>query len=471
MGKKRVLLIRPNGNESSLGAAGKKLASSVPPLGLLYIASFLKNNGIETDFIDNDLERNSLSQLSAIIKNYKPDIIGITAVTAEFSETLTLARMCKSISGALLVIGGPHASGVYGEILDKYREFDIVVRGEGEFPFLDLARGKEWGTIRGISYRLDNRIMHNAECPRIENLDALPFPDFNQFDLWKYKDPFYIVYGSPTIPIVAARGCPFECDFCASKVIFGRKVVSRSLGNVMDEIDCLIKKYPHGVVRFFDDTFTLDKKRTLDFCGELKKRNVRWICSVRADSVNYDLLKCMKESGCCLIQVGVESGSPGVLKKIKKNITIEQTKAVFSWAHKLNLDSWASFIIGLPGDDAGTIKETMSLAKEINPLFALFFPPVPYPGTELYEYAKERNLLLFNDWTQVYAPKYKKIAMRHAIFDEKQISYLVKRAYKNYYFRIRYVLINIMLGSLYRPKKIVYLMRLAHKFIKYFLLT
>jgi radical SAM superfamily enzyme YgiQ (UPF0313 family) len=468
MGKKKVLLIRPSGNESSLGEAGKKLASSVPPLGLLYIASFLKNNGIETDFIDNDLERNSFSQLSVIIKNYRPDIIGITAVTAEFSETLMLARMCKSVSGALLVIGGPHASGVYSEILEKYPEFDIVIRGEGELPFLDLARGNEWGIIRGISYRLNNRIIHNAECPRIENLDALPFPDFDQVDLPKYKDPFYTVYGSPTIPIVTARGCPFECVFCASKVIFGRKVVSRSVGNVMEEIDCLIKKYPCGVVRFFDDTFTLDKKRTLDFCEKLKKRNIRWICSVRADSVNYDLLKCMKESGCCLIQVGVESGSSDVLKEIKKNTAIEQARAVFRWAHKLNLDSWASFIIGLPGDDAGTIKETMSLAKEINPLFALFFPPVPYPGTELYAYAKKRNLLLFNDWTQICAPKYKKIAMRHVIFDERQIAYLVKKAYKAYYFRIRYILVNTIVGSLYRPKKIVYLMGLAHKFIKYF---
>lgn len=468
MNKKKVLLIRPSGNESSLGAMGRKLVSSVPPLGLLYIASFLKNNGIETNFIDNDLERKSLSQLSIIIKNYRPDIIGITAVTAEFSDTLKLARMCKSVSGALLVIGGPHASGVYGEILEKYPEFDIVVRGEGELPFLDLARGNEWGIIRGISYRLNNKIIHNAECPRIDNLDALPFPGFDQIDLPKYKDPFYTIYGSLTIPIVTARGCPFECVFCASKVIFGRKVVSRTVDNVMDEIDYLIKKYPHGVVRFFDDTFTLDKKRTLDFCEKLKKRNIRWICSVRADSVNYDILKSMKESGCCLIQVGVESGSPDVLRKIKKNITVEQIRAVFRWAHKLNLDSCASFIIGLPGDDAGTIKETMHLAKEINPLFALFFPPVPYPGTELYTYAQEKNLLLFNDWTQICAPKYKKIAMRHVIFDEKQIAYLVKRAYKGYYFRIRYVLINIIWGSLCRPKKIVYLMRLVHKFIKYF---
>ncbi len=463
-----MLLIRPNGSQLTLGPASRAIKSSSPPLGLLYIASFLKKRGVVVDIIDNDVERSSFSELSLRIANFQPDFIGITTVSASFSRVLDLATLCKRLSKAKIILGGPHVSGLHREVLEQNQNFDMVIRGEGEKSFLDLIEGYDLDSISGLSYRKGNIVFCSSNLRRIENLDELPFPDFNILKLSNYKDPIYNMYGNPVIPIITTRGCPFDCIFCASGTIFGHKVVKRTVGNVIEEIKGRVKKHPKCVIRFFDDSFTLDKKRVVKLCERLKKIGVKWICSARADNLNFNLLKIMKESGCSLIQIGVESTNEVILENINKKVTFKQIEDSFYWANLLGLDVYSTFIIGLPGDNYESIKNTIKISKKFNSIFTLFLPPVPYPGTKLYEYGREKNLLLFKEWADLDAPKYKNLAMGHLNLSKSEIIYLIKYAYNSFYFRWSYIFKNIIVSSLKQPRRIKYFLNLSSIFIKYF---
>lgn len=465
----RTLLINPYTYTSVYGKISKDMPVKTLPLGLLYIAAVLLKHKKQIQFIDADALSMDLELLSKVIKDYSPDIVGITSSTQGFQYALKTAWMIKDVSNAVVVIGGPHASPLADQILKEYEPFDIVVRGEGEFSMLELCNEVPLDQISGISYRRDGRIIHNNPRARITNLDELPLPAYDLVDLSLYEHPAYKIYIERIAPIISGRGCPYECTFCASKVIYGTKVTYRSVNNVIEQIKYLIFKKDITGINFVDDTFSLNKTRVLKFCEELKKLKIRWICNIRVDTVDLELLKRMQDSGCCLIQIGVESADQHVLDLMKKRVSVEQIHKVFDWANKIKLDTLATFIIGMPGDTEETVNKTIKFAREINPTYPQFFNLVPYPGTEIYEYARENNLLLFNDWTQIYAPKYEQPAMGHHYFDAEQLKLLRKKAYRKVYLNPRYV-VSHFFPTLMDPGKRSYILSNLQKFIKDFII-
>lgn len=191
-------------------------------------------------------------------------------------------------------------------------------------------------------------------------------------------------------------------------------------------------------IYFVDDTLTLDKGRVLELCEGMKDFNVKWFCNVRVGTVDEETLKKMKESGCVVVFVGVESGNQEILNNLKKGIRLEKVVETFKLIDKVGLDGVATFIFGCSGETKETMLETIRFAKKINPKFAAFFNMVPYPGTEVYDYAKSKGLLLFDEWVELSSPKYEKSCMRHEHFSLDELYSFRKRAYKSFYARPKY---------------------------------
>jgi radical SAM superfamily enzyme YgiQ (UPF0313 family) len=257
--------------------------------------------------------------------------------------------------------------------------YDYVCRGEGEYTMLEILEGRDLSQIKGLTYRdKSKRIINNEERLFIEDLDALPFPERKGF----LVGDGYIDTGA----VITSRGCPFRCAYCASPKIWKRKVRYRSIGNVLDELEYMVKEHNVSLIRFQDDTFTLNKARSCAILeGMMSRRlNAQWVCDTRVDRLDKEMLSVMKKSGCARLKIGVESGSDQILKRIKKGITIEQIKRAVSLIKNEGISLTAYFMIGFPGETDEDVKKTIRLAEEINADYNSLSVVAPYYGTQIY---------------------------------------------------------------------------------------
>lgn len=418
----KILLINPPDLGRSYGKISKYVPPTAPPLGLLYIASFLEKNNYDVSVLDAYAENLNLSQTLKRIIDFKPDIIGFTAVTITFPIVKTLAKMIKKNIDCTIAVGGPHSSACQKEI-SKDKNIDFVIQGEGEKNFLEIIQGKD------ISEGF------------IENLDEIPFPAWHLIDLSKYHHALFESYAYPLTSIITSRGCPYNCIFCASKIIFGKKTRFRSIDNVMQEIDMLKEGYGINGLEFRDDTLFLSKERTLELCEKIKEKNMIWIGNIRADVVcrlGLETLKKMKISGCRLIEVGCESGNQNILNELKKGITIEQIKQAFFLINWAKIDTLAFFIYGSYGETKKTMEKTLQLAKDIKPTFVEFFILNPHPGTEAYNIFIKKKLLDKQVYASMESPSFKSI-IKHPNLTNKELEDMIKKSYRSFYFRLGYI--------------------------------
>ena len=351
---------------------------SMPPLGDLYIISYLENAGYRVSFIDLVVELFDKSEFIDRLKEINPKIVGFTTYVESWNTQNMLAKYIKETFDNVVVVAGGHcASFCYKDMLEN-RYFEYCIRAEGEKAFLGLCNYyiKEEGEISDIPnliYKKNDSVIENP-VERIDDIDALPFPDRSVLDISKYSYPF---------TISTARGCPGQCIFCSAHAFWGNRIVIRTPEGIMNEIRNVYKNY--GLSDFFvvDDTFTLIPKRVMIFCKMLFEYSneigvkFKWGCESRADTVSEDLLKAMKNSGCNMIQFGMESGN----------------------------NTNVSFIIGHHEDTFETIDETITKAADLKKKFkanVLFSMNTPYPGTELYNKMKELGVeLLVNDFSHL----------------------------------------------------------------------
>jgi len=337
----------------------------------MYLAAVIEKNGYHVKIIDNFLEKLNQINLSKKILNYNPDIVGISIGCINFYEGLRIAKLVKTISNAFVVIGGPHAT-IRANIFIKYPEIDAVVIGEGEYTLLEiierLQKGQSLEGCKGCYYKENGKIIYNPLRKRIENLDELPFPARH---LVKYRNyPRTYSFGDlkpPVDTISTSRGCPFNCAFCSSRFIWGNIYRYRSSKNIVDEIELLVNNYRTKSIYFREDNFTLNRKRVIEICDELIKRNIKieWECSSRVDLVDKDLLKKMHEAGCKFIWYGIESGSPRTLERIQKGITVEKSRRAVKITRENGIKVGGSFMIGIPGETKDDILMTYHFIKEL----------------------------------------------------------------------------------------------------------
>lgn len=364
-----------------------------PPLGLGYLASVLLNANFDVQLIDGFDQR--LTSVAKRIQTYDPDLIGITCNTGIRCDSLHLAHMIKKWKpNSTVVLGGPHVTALPDQVLTHYPQVDYIIRGEGERTIVELAeklsKKQDVDSILGISYADRNgKIHHNADRPFIEDLDTIPFPAWQYFDLDSYEPYEDIPENLNKLrkaPVISTRGCPYNCSFCYS-TFWGRRYRFRSPRNVVEELRLLHDKYNVRYIRFFDDSFTVRAERVLEICRLIHESglDLTWRCEARVDNVNREMLTQMAKAGCHLVEFGVESGSPLILKNIRKGITIDQIQSAFKMAKETGIQTKAFIMVGSPGETLDTVKATLGLLEAIHPDLVTVFKAMVLPNSELYD--------------------------------------------------------------------------------------
>lgn len=390
----KVLLINPPSSFNT-----KEL---MPPLGLSYIAAVLEKNNIEVEIIDAEVEKLSWKTLEKKCKESNPDLAGITSLTESRFESFKASKIVKNaLPDTMVVMGGPHASLATEDTLQNVKTVDIVVRGEGEYTMAELCQAventKELGTIDGISYREDGKIIHNKNRQLIQDLDSIPFPAYHLLKMEKYDFKLNVPgKGRLTaMNIITSRGCPIGCTFCATSEMLGKKWRARSPLNVISELEHLISTYNTKAIFFYDDTFTMNKKRAQEICNLMIDRglDLNYVCMTRIDALDRNLLKTMKESGCYRIHYGVESGSQRILDTVvEKKINLGQVKEVSRWMDELGIIKNPFFMASFPDETLEDVRKTLDFMKEIGGEPSLSFLKV-YPGTKIEKIAKEKGII------------------------------------------------------------------------------
>ena len=379
------------------------------PLGILYIAGYLEKNGFEVEVIDPNFDESAIEIAKKII-SLNPDVVGISTRTPQIDHAKNIASHLKLSSDIPIVFGGPHPTVLPQEVL-KENCIDFVAIGEGEITFSELCEAlkenKGFKDVNGIGYKKNGELIFTESRELIPDLDSIPFPARHLLPSKWYFAPPRIrgIWTKSTATIMASRGCPYRCIFCGSHRIFGRKTRFRSPENIIEELKHLRNKYHIDAVWFADDTFTLHPAWVTKLCSLIKQQgwnDFKWVAQARVNTVSYELLKTMKSAGCVQIDFGVESGSPKVLKILKKDITPEKVIEAFNIAKKAGLLRYTSFIIGTPGEKEEDLRLTFKLLKKIKPDYVDFYFMTPYPGTEVYQIAKELGVfekgVSFNKW-------------------------------------------------------------------------
>jgi len=409
----------------------------VPPLGLAYLAAMLEGKGYPVEILDAPAFDMNFNQVSKELERRKPGLIGITATTATIPEALETVEVAKKIlPDTVTAIGGAHITFTQERTMEESPHLDIGCIGEGENTIVDLVRtlesGRDLKNVRGIIYRENGgRLVKTSPRPLIENLDDLPFPARHLLPMDRYR-----VFGVKRTlgTMMTSRGCPFNCTFCSSSLLFGKKFRVRSPKNVVDEIEHFQNTYKASYVEFIDDVFTLDRRRVETICDMIieRKLNTRWVCSARVDLMTRDIMKKLKEAGCMLIYFGVESAIQRVINLMKKGIKIEQIHKFMKWAKEFKVQTVASYVFGIPGETWGDAMQTIKLSRKLDSDYAQFAIATPFPGTELYAEAKKEGLLLTEDWSKYTVLK---PVMRTMELSQKDLLKLLKKAYLGYYLR------------------------------------
>jgi len=420
---------------------GRRIAGvQFPPLPLIYVATVLKLEGNKVEVIDAQAQGLSLKEIEGRISDY--DMVFLISATMSYVEDAAMLGVLKKKNQKLkTVVFGAHPTFLPSEAL-KSDSVDIIVRKEAEFVIRDLVRalssgGEGWKKIKGIGYREDGEAVINPDYPYIEDLNELPIPD--RLFLPKNMDYYNpIIKNIPWTTALSSRGCPGRCSFCTAASYYGLKYRSRSPENVISEINYL-KELGFREIFYRDELFTLDKKRVMDICRLIIKNDIKfsWICSVKANTASYDMLKAMKEAGCRLIRVGVESGVQEILDRVKKDVTISQIADTFRWARELRMDTHAHMMLGMPGETRKTIVRTFDFIEKIKPSTVTYGIMTPYPGTQIY-----REVLAaepgFGDGTHIDAHSIHTDASFSNVFSslpQKDLEGYVRKGYRKFYMR------------------------------------
>lgn len=380
----KVLLVAPP-SSSYLGAA-------MPPSGLGYLAQSLLEAGIGYEVEDMRV-RGRPSALRKRIRDFQPDLIGVSLVSLEYKRSYELIRQIKELCpGISIVAGGAHVSALQESVLEECHAIDYGIVGEAEQALVALCRGeKPLEQVPGLLHRHNGVVVSGLERKLISDLDTIPFPRFIRFDLKKYTQE---------LPLITSRGCPYRCIFCPHSIMSTR-FRARSAANVVDEMEYWYKRGArHFVVD--DDNFTLVKERVYEICDEIERRRlkdlfIRCANGIRADRVDRDLLTRLKEVGVREVGFGADGGNNRVLLDIvHKGETIETIERAIQDAIHVGLQVRLFIIVGHPGETMSDVEDSFALAQRY-PLIRLHLNnPVPYPGTELFEWVQNQGCFLMS---------------------------------------------------------------------------
>jgi len=395
----RVSLINPPivGDTPGRGAVAKSLFFNSPPLGLAYLGGVLEREGIPVQLVDAAVERMGTDDVVRRVRRFDPDVVGLTATTFGWKDARAVAaRLRERLPGARFLVGGPHVTHDTHAAVAEGVEFDLGVVGEAEelLPRLlvELDRGatpSDLAGLRGVAFRAGDEVHFTGAAPDVKHLDSLPLPARHLLPMHRYVPQPVDQRDLPKMAQLTSRGCPYLCTFC-EKAQSGYR--SHSPGRIVDEMFHLARDHGGRDVAFVDSMFAVSRKRLDQVCDEMERRAplpLTWTCTVRANSVTYEMLERMKRNRCWRVRLGIESGSERILKLIRKDVSLEQVRDAVTWADRLGLQPKAFFIVGHYGETSETLEETLAFARSI-PLSDITVQlNTPLKGTEQYDLVKD----------------------------------------------------------------------------------
>ena len=432
------------------------------PLWLIYAAAVCEKDGFDVQFLDapgfSGSPLNEEQALEEIEKNAEgTKLFVIDTSTPSIVSDVHFADVLKELHpDAFVMLVGTHPSALPEETLKNSVKVDAVARHEFDYIVRDVARairdGKDPRETLGLTYRTESgEIVSNERYPYITDLDEIPFA--SEF-IKKHLDPknyFFAASAFPEIQIFTGRGCPAQCTFCVyPQTMHGHKYRLRSAKNVVDEFEFIANNFPDvKEVVIEDDTFTVLKKRVKEICELLIERGLnkklRWLCNARVN-LDYETMKIMKKAGCHLIIPGIESGSQDVLDNIKKGATLEQVDKYMEDAKRAKIKVHACYMVGNKGETKETMQQTLDLAMRLNADTSQFYPLLPFPGTEAYDWAKENGYLrgTYSDYVKEDGTINSLLELPEITSDE--MVQFCDDARKKYYWRPSYIAHRLRVG-------------------------
>lgn len=417
-----------------------KWSAPFSPLSLAYIASQVDKLA-ESQLIDSGPQGYDLEQVLNEISRFKPDLVIFTSSTptAQFDFEWFLPRVKNKFSEIKMATTGVHASVLAKEIMTQCQDLDFIICGEPEITAYQLTKAirdnLDYGDILGLAFRDEQgEVIINPARPFVENLDDLGIPAWHKVDFSKYLMP---IKNRPFSLICFSRGCPFNCSFCVLHAYYGHKLRKRSPQQIIEEIKLLNSLGVYDFL-FWTEFLTADKDyldKFLDFIFEEKlDKKINWVTNIRTDYADYKTLEKMKKAGCWQVVFGIEFGTDEMLERVNKGgrASVVTSQQAVQSAVEAGLVADGHFILGYPGETLAQIEKTIDLAMSLPLTFAHFYPASPFPGSQLYQEALEKNLFESQDWSKITLGT---ASIKTPEFDTEKINGLMNKAYRKFYGR------------------------------------
>ena len=396
----------------------------VEPIGLLYLASYLRHHGHEV-IIHDPYIGHTMEQLEKLMISWKPYVVGCSVYTATEQFCYQIADKVKTIDpGVFVLAGGPHATFCSDIMFERCSSLDAIVHYEGEISTMDIVKrlssNEKLDGINGVSFRQNGLIVKNTKHPPKIGIDNIPFPAKDLL-----SDDYYSK--SRATAVISGRGCPYKCEFCVSPHFF-KGVRLRSISNFMKEIEHCVKTLKVNHIRIYDDVFTINQARIKKFTQLITPTNLTWDCYVRVELATKEMLKMMAEAGCTQIRFGVETGNETFRRKSKGlSATNKKYLQFVEDCKTLGIETFASYIIGFPEETEQDILYTIAFADRLDTNIAGFYKLTPYPGTKYYNMLGEQQ-----DTKHCYTKHNNNISICKNI-DPDKLTELLYTAHKRYY--------------------------------------
>jgi radical SAM superfamily enzyme YgiQ (UPF0313 family) len=443
----KVLLLEPFVPDESKWGSFSVEKGYILPLGMLAIYSYLRAKKINTQWIDTQFGDFTSHHLREVLSDQDIKFVGIPVFTNSAAHSFRTATLCKQYRPDITVVfGGVHATILPERTFNECDAVDYIIMGEGEVTFYELieklAAQQPVDGILGLAYRNGKGIIKNPPRPFFRNLDDLPMICYDDINLNRYV-PHPTQYNTlPCQAFVTQRGCPYPCTFCEASATLGKMARRYSPARVIDELEVLIKKHGTRSIYFQDSTFSINMNYTAELMEKLINADfkISWACNTRADKVNPELLKMMKRAGCWMVNYGVESANQQSLDIFRKCITPDDSERAVKMTKKAGLDVLCNFILCIPGEDEKMVLNTINFAKKLLPDLALFYLPVPFPTSELYNICRKMGGLRENvTWEDFLCVDYDNPVYVNPLIGKEKMKALYHKAYRDFYLNPAYI--------------------------------
>ena len=435
--KKRILLVHPRGFNWFPGKTDiTDIANRMVPQGLLSIAAYLMKQGHDV-FIYDCLGPHAPVDLNEQVKEilaYKPQIVGFSATTSSFLDAASLSQKIKEHSRNITTVcGGVHVSALEGRLLDEYPSFDYLIAGEGEITMAELAADLEPAEINGLIYRRGSEVITNEPRPKIVDLDGLPFPAYGKLAGFPrdYHLPLFSYINTPGSTMITSRGCMYQCSYC-DRSVFKKGFRYNSAAYIYEHMKYLRTSFGVRHINIYDDLFTADRPRIVELCDKLARfpLGINFNCAVRVGFTDDDLLKMLKDAGCLMVSLGVESADPQMLARHKSGVSLDDVRNTVRRIQAAGLRAKGLFMMGLPGETEESIRTTSDFIITLGLDDMNMAKFTPFPGAPLWATIREDGTFtedwrLMNCLNFVFVPK--------GIASKERLDHLYNEHVKRFY--------------------------------------